>query len=128
MFLLMSHLQIDSQVIVDLDLFYQKTPRNFDLGLRAIPPGDIREYSENYVQTCGCRENECANTPTPIFDDRRIDELRTKHFLDKHSFLVRFAEPASQVLMASRDDCLVLFPRRIPAFVLRSRTWGRCYL
>lgn len=37
---------------------------------------------------------------------------------------MRFAEPESQSLLLSREDCLVLLPQRIDAFVLRSRAWG----
>lgn len=114
-------------MIIDLELFYQKQPADVpSIGLREIPPGDSKEVTESYRswnQTDqGYRETAWASD---IFDDRQIDKHRTYQFLEKNQFLVRWYEPQSQAILRSRDDMVILFPRRIHGFVLRSRTWGK---
>lgn len=120
------HEQIDSQVIVDLDLFYQKhAEETVDLGLKEFAEGDSRELEESYKRICYCGATNCMLTAdTRIYDDYKVDKLRTEEFLNENQHLIRYLEPKSQEHMLSQKDCVVLFPRQISAFVLRSRSWG----
>lgn len=119
-------MQIDSQIIIDLDLFYQKNPDEIpDLGLREPGESNVKEIQESYIKECHCGVKNCTmNFRSLIYDDRKVDRFRTNKFMAAHQLLVRFTEQSSQTQFLSREDFLVLFPRKIHAFVLRSRSWG----
>lgn len=127
--LLTSVTQIDSQVIIDLGLFYQKQPEKIpDLGLVEPPESDNKEVEENYNRPCWCAKPDCSPVmmSSRIFNDHKVDKLRTREFLDEHQLLVRFTEPVNQKQLLENDEYCILFPRQIYAFVLRSRKWRQC--
>lgn len=97
-----------------------------DLGLREITMGDVRELTESYRVEDPDSTDRFAGAvyPSSMFNDRQVDQYLTQRYLEQNQCLIRYYEAQSQATILSRDDLVVLFPRLIHGFVLRSRTWG----
>ncbi|GAB7359523.1 hypothetical protein MBLNU230_g6167t1 [Neophaeotheca triangularis] len=108
--------QLDSEVIVDLDYYHQSHPEAEPLfGLHQPPDAEAQET----------REKLLTLHESTIFDDSVVDKLRTDKYLRQHPYLVRWSEDQYQRFMLSADDCIILFPREMWGFVLRTREFTR---
>ena len=114
--------KIESQVIVDFGLYFQKHQKDIPtLGLTEQIEGDSREVMENLHCPCG-RPNCTYIIPDhSIYDDRKVDQQLAKEFFsDKKSRLTRHVKGDKSALS---DDQLRLLPNKVYAFVLRNRKW-----
>ena len=115
-------MQIESQVIVDFGLYFQKHQKDVPtLGLTEQVEADNREVTENHA--CYCGRPDCTLTvpDRSIYDDRKVDQqLAEEFFSDEKSRLLR---PVKGDKSALSDDQLRLLPNKVYAFVLRNRKW-----
>ena len=118
--------QIDSQIILDLNLFYQKNPEEIPkLGLMEQRQNDPDEWSHEVFYPCNCGPKGCRLSDSMVwcYDDRKVDRALTTRFTSQNQHFLRWPGPASQDCF--RQDYRHLFPRRIHGYVLRSRTWSK---
>lgn len=86
-------MQVDSQLIVDLDIFYQQCPEaRPPLGLYEPAEGDVREVEEYMPLPCYCSDANCKfyDQLSLIYDDRKVDKLETRQFTRDNPALFRF--------------------------------------
>ena len=109
-------MQIDSQVIIDSNLAYQKYPEKAPkFGLRSWMEDDDRIVKE----ACGIPGcTECFRDRY-IYDDHRIDRQRTIDFIKANRSLLRLMNHNERL----SDDFKLLLTNRVFGFVLRSRRW-----
>lgn len=108
--------QIDSQVIIDSNLAYQKYPEKAPkFGLKSWMEDDDRIVKE----ACGIPGcTECFRDRY-IYDDHRIDRQRTIDFIKANRSLLRLMNHSERL----SDDFKLLLTNRVFGFVLRSRRW-----
>ena len=109
-------MQIDSQVIIDSNLAYQKDPEKAPkFGLKSWMQDDNRIVKE----ACGIPGcTECFRDRY-IYDDHRIDRQRTIDFIKANKSLLRLMKHSERL----SDDFKLLLTNRVFGFVLRSRRW-----
>lgn len=112
-------MQIDSQVIIDSNLAYQKYPEKAPkFGLKSWMEDDNRVVKE----ACGIPGcTECFRDRY-IYDDHRIDRQRTIDFIKANRALLRLMNHSETL----SDDFKLLLTNRVFGFILRSRKW--CFL
>lgn len=117
--------QIDSDVIIDLELWSQQNPDLVPhVGLYDPPNPRREETVETYPVPCYCPDRLCTHMETLqyIYDDGKIDKKSTAEFLQRNQVLLRpFDDNQSKFL----DDFSLLLPRSIWGFCLLNRTWGK---
>ncbi|KAF4545365.1 AAA family ATPase [Lasiodiplodia theobromae] len=113
--------QIDSRVIIDLSLYWEKNiEKRPVLGLRRPEEADVREVAE--MNTCSCYNcrSESKRRNSHIYDDRKVDRQRMEAFIAENSDTWRLIrDPKGKV----KHDLLCLLPSRVFGYVLRSRKW-----
>lgn len=109
-------MQIDSQVVIDSNLAYQKYPEKAPrFGLKSWMEDDDRIVKE----ACGIPGcTECFRDRY-IYDDHRIDRQRTIDFIKANRALLRLTNHSERL----SDDFKLLLTNRVFGFVLRSRRW-----
>ncbi|KAL8726302.1 MAG: hypothetical protein Q9166_006804 [cf. Caloplaca sp. 2 TL-2023] len=108
--------QIDSQVIIDFALAYQKHPNNAPkFGLRSWIEDDARIVTE----ACGIPGCTDCFKDRFMFDDHRVDRQRTVEFIRANQSLLRTISSSEELT----DNMMLLLPNRVYGFVLRSRRW-----
>ncbi|KAL8658229.1 MAG: hypothetical protein Q9226_001166 [Calogaya cf. arnoldii] len=108
--------QIDSQVIIDFALAYQKHPKNIPkFGLRSWIEDDARIVTE----ACGIPGCTDCFQDRFMFDDHRVDRQRTVEFIRANGTLLRTISNSNELT----DNMMLLLPNRVYGFVLRSRRW-----
>ncbi|KAL8850890.1 MAG: hypothetical protein Q9221_004203 [Calogaya cf. arnoldii] len=108
--------QIDSQVIIDFALAYQKHPKNTPkFGLRSWIEDDARIVTE----ACGIPGCTDCFQDRFMFDDHRVDRQRTVEFIRANGTLLRTISNSDELT----EDMMLLLPNRVYGFVLRSRRW-----
>ncbi|KAL8757382.1 MAG: hypothetical protein Q9199_002259 [Rusavskia elegans] len=108
--------QIDSQVIIDFALAYQKHPKNTPkFGLRSWIEDDARIVTE----ACGIPGCTDCFQDRFMFDDHRVDRQRTVEFIRANGTLLRTISNSEELT----EDMMLLLPNRVYGFVLRSRRW-----
>ncbi|KAI4166136.1 MAG: hypothetical protein LQ342_000022 [Letrouitia transgressa] len=108
--------QIDSQVIVDINLHCRKFPECAPrFGLKSWVEDAERIVNES-CGVPGC--TECFKERR-MFDDHRIDRQRTVEYVKSNGNLLRKIDQNEEL----SDDILMLLPNRVFGFVLRSRKW-----
>ncbi|KAB2569676.1 hypothetical protein DBV05_g11652 [Lasiodiplodia theobromae] len=112
--------QIDSRVIVDLSLYWEKNiEKRPVVGLKRPKEADVREVAE--IGTCSCYGcSMIKGRNSHIYDDRKIDRQRMEAFIAENSDAWRLIrDPKGKV----KHDLLSLLPSRVFGYVLRSRKW-----
>ncbi|KAL8823068.1 MAG: hypothetical protein Q9191_006210 [Dirinaria sp. TL-2023a] len=108
--------QIDSQVIIDFALAYQKHPKNAPkFGLRSWIEDDARIVTE----ACGVPGCTDCFKDRFMFDDHRVDRQRTVEFIRANGSLLRAISNSDELT----DSMMILLPQKVYGFVLRSRRW-----
>ncbi|KAI4276855.1 MAG: hypothetical protein LQ337_002202 [Flavoplaca oasis] len=108
--------QIDSQVIIDFALAYQKHPKNAPkFGLRSWIEDDARIVTE----ACGIPGCTDCFQDRFMFDDHRVDRQRTVEFIRANGALLRTISNNEELT----ENMMLLLPNRVYGFVLRSRRW-----
>ncbi|KAL8673281.1 MAG: hypothetical protein Q9168_002279 [Polycauliona sp. 1 TL-2023] len=108
--------QIDSQVIIDFALAYQKHPKNMPkFGLRSWIEDDARIVTE----ACGIPGCTDCFQDRFMFDDHRVDRQRTVEFIRANGTLLRTVSNTDEL----DENMMLLLPNRVYGFVLRSRRW-----
>ncbi|KAL8786278.1 MAG: hypothetical protein Q9213_002873 [Squamulea squamosa] len=108
--------QIDSQVIIDFALAYQKHPKHTPkFGLRSWIEDDARIVTE----ACGIPGCTDCFKDRIMFDDHRVDRQRTVEFIRANGSLLRTISSCEELT----ENMMLLLPNRVYGFVLRSRRW-----
>jgi hypothetical protein len=108
---------VDGEVIIDVKACYDLAAPDEKKNLPGtLDPTDSDRYECFEVAECGVSGcTEC----TSIYDDSAFDRRRYDEYKDSKSPSLLESGPD-----AITDEHRLLFPRDIPAFILRSRSWS----
>ncbi|KAK6431112.1 hypothetical protein LTR95_012728 [Oleoguttula sp. CCFEE 5521] len=118
---------IESEVVVDLEQYYQSRPPEERVSFDFPDVNDIhfaREISEMYPGNCDCAMEDCpaeVELSSNLYDDRSIDLYRVEAALVDVRDVVQYKTAASQD--ALRHKYPLLLPSITHGFVLKTREW-----